>query len=73
MKLVFDVVSALALVGGSALFALALLTPSKYSLSGASAVQISQVYAESTYYAVLAVAAFALAGILLLGTKNSSE
>lgn len=73
MKIVYDVIGALALLGGIGLLGLALYTPTKYSLVGASAIQISQVYSEASYYGVMAIAMFALTGILFLATRGYSE
>jgi len=58
VKLVFDVVGALALVGGIILFVVALL--------GGNVLQ-------GTFYGVLAIAAFVFSGILFLATKGSSD
>jgi len=40
---------------------------------GASALQISQVYAEATYWAVIAVAAFVLSGVLLVAANGQDK
>jgi len=73
MKTLITILGALALVGGILLFGAALLTPSQYPLASASAIQLSQVYAQATYYAVLSVAAFVFAGVLLIATNDDSE
>jgi hypothetical protein len=73
VKLIFNIIGALVLVGGIAAIGLALWTPHKYYLDGASAIQATQVYSEATYYAVIAVAAFVLAGVLLIATKDDGE
>lgn len=64
MKSLAHFVTALALLAGMGLFLLAAATPSTYHLAGASAPQISQVYAEASHYALLSCAAF-LFGILI--------
>lgn len=71
MKTVMTIIGVLTLVGGILLFIAAFTTPTKYPLSGASAIQISQVYAEATFYAVLAIAAFVFSGVLLYATNIS--
>ncbi len=73
MKMLFDVIGALALVGGIWFFIKAFMTPSMYSLSTASAIQAQQVYGEATYYGVLAIAAFIFAGVMLLATGDKTE
>lgn len=65
MKTVMTIIGALTLCAGILLFIVAFTTPTKYPLTGASAIQISQVYAEATFYAVLAIAAFVFSGVLL--------
>lgn len=64
MRTIAQLLAAVALLGGAALFVLAIQTPGKYLMLAKSAVQVSQVYSEATFYGVMAIAAFA-AGILL--------
>lgn len=73
MKVLVEIVGVLALVGGAFLLFRAVTYPGGFALSTASAVQITQVYSEATYYGVLSVAAFVLAGVLLLaaGSRGS--
>lgn len=66
MKVITTIVGALVLFGGIALFMMAIITPQKYPLTGASALQIAQVYSEATFYGVLSIAAFVLSGVLVL-------
>lgn len=71
MKTVMTIIGALTLVAGILLFIMAFTTPTKYPIATASAIQISQVYAEATFYAVLAIAAFVFSGVLLYATNIS--
>lgn len=66
MKVITTIIGTLVLLGGIVLFIAAIITPQKYPLSGASAIQIAQVYSEATFYGVLSIAAFVLAGVLVL-------
>ena len=61
---ILQLLSAIALLLGIAYFISAITTPGSYSLRDASAIQISQVYSEALYYAVLCAASF-LFGIFL--------
>jgi len=75
MKLITTVIGTLVLFGGILMLIMAFITPSKYPTATASAFQITQVYSEATFYGVIAIAAFVLAGVLVLslGIKTSDE
>ena len=73
MKAIVEVVGAIVLVGGIIALVKALSTPGSYAINDASAIQISQVYAEATYWAVIAVAAFVLAGVLMLAANGQDK
>jgi len=60
----FHLVSAAALIWGAVLLFTAVTEPNNYYLRDASAVQVTQVYSEATYYAVTAAALFLLALLL---------
>lgn len=72
MKVLMDIIGAVALAGGAFLLFRAITYPGGFPLTGASAVQITQVYTEAMYYGILAIGAFMIAAILLiaLGTRN---
>jgi hypothetical protein len=64
MRTIISVISAVALLAGLALLGIAFTTPGKYALTNASAIQASTVYAEATYYAVMAVGVLLFAILL---------
>lgn len=70
MKVLVEIVGAVVLVAGIAALLKALSTPGGYAMSGASAIQATQVYTEATFYAVVSVAAFVLAGVLLIAANG---
>ena len=72
MKTITTILGALASVGGILLFIVAFITPFRFSLAGASEIQISRVYTQATFFGVLSVAAFVFAGVLLLAA-NAQE
>lgn len=71
MRLISQLLGAVTFLIGCGLFIYAAYLPTNYSLGGASAMQISQVYDTATYYAVLAIAAFA--GTLVLATASRGD
>ncbi len=74
MKLIVDLFAAAAWLGGVILFVIAVTRPNQYgSLGGASAVQVTQVYTEAIFFALLSVAAFACGVFLLLASRAPAE
>lgn len=73
MRIVTQFLAAVVFLAGVALFVVAIQTPRQYMLLGASAAQITQVYAEATLYAVLSVAAFACGTLLAVTVLNRAE
>jgi hypothetical protein len=63
MRILVVVLGVLAVLIGVVFFALAFLAPHGSNLAGASAVQITQVYSEASYDALMSIAAFAFAGL----------
>ena len=70
LRSIVQILGVLTLLAGVYFFMNALTIPARYTLSAASAVQITQVYSEATYNGIMAVAAFTLAGILILGSRE---
>lgn len=73
----FQLLSVLAFIAGVGYFFSATGTPGQYRMYSASAVQITQVYAEATYYAILSAACIMM-GIfiqiaLFVGYPRSDE
>jgi hypothetical protein len=66
MRTITLVIASILFLFGVGLFVQALQTPENYVMTGASAVQISQVYAVATFRAVLSVAAFAASAVLAI-------
>ena len=71
MRVVVELLGVLLWLVGVGFFVVAFITPNKYPLSLASAPQVTQVYAEATYYGILATAAL-LAGLFLLVSARRS-
>lgn len=72
MKTVIELIAVLCWLTGLALFVVALITPNKYAMLSASAIQTTQVYSEASYYAGLSIAAF-LSGIFLMQAVRNSD
>jgi len=64
MDAIFHLIAAGALVWGVFQFLMVATTVSSYNLRDASAVQVTQVYSEATYYVASAAALFLLAILL---------
>lgn len=64
MKTFVNLLSAVALLAGIGALVYAFTTPGRYALIEASAIQITQVYAEATLYAVIAVGILLVAVVL---------
>jgi hypothetical protein len=71
MRTIAVLLATLIFLAGCGFSVYALYLPNSYRLGGASAVQISQVYDTASYYALLGIAAFAGALVLVSSTKNS--
>lgn len=71
MKTVMTIIGAVTLSIGMLLFIIAFTVPARYPLMNASALQITQVYAEATFYALLAVGAFVFSGVVLYAVHNT--
>lgn len=65
MKWVVDGISALAFLVGLGCVGYGALTPILTPLSGASAIQVTQVYSQADHYVLLGIAAFVF-GILIV-------
>jgi hypothetical protein len=72
MKTVIELIAVLCWLAGLALFVVAFITPNKYAMLSASAIQTTQVYSEALYYAGLSIAAL-LSGVFLMVTVRKSE
>lgn len=72
MRTLIELLAGVCWLAGLVLVGIALSTPGKYPLAMASAAQISQVYAEASYYALIAIAAF-LSGILMMASLPKNE
>lgn len=72
MRTVVELLAVVCWLGGVVLFIIAFITPNKYAMLSASAVQTTQVYSEALYYAGLAIAAF-LSGVFLMQSVRQSE
>lgn len=70
MRTVISLISAVALLAGLALLGVAFITPRNYNLAAASAVQVSQVYGEATYYAVMGVGVLLFAILLAVASPR---
>jgi hypothetical protein len=64
--IIFQIISLLALTAGVFTLIIAAGVPSKYSLYDASAVQVSQVYSEATYTALMALGFLLLSAVIQL-------
>ena len=63
---IFQIFSLLALIAGVFTLMIAAGIPTKYSLYSASAIQISQVYSEATYTALMALGFLLLSAVIQL-------
>lgn len=73
MKLIYDVVAALAFVAGIGLFIAAVYTPFNYSADSLPILQATAIYNKAIYFGVLSIAAFVFAGVLFLSTKDDDK
>ncbi len=67
MRSILAALSGPATILGVLLLIFAAFTPSRYSLGFASAVQVSQVYSEAAFYALLGIGALLFAIVAFLG------
>lgn len=70
MRIVVQIVAIVFWFAAVGLFVYAFTLPSGYPLSAASAPQVTQVYSQSTYYAVLAIAAGVIGLFLMVGVRQ---
>lgn len=74
MTIFTRLVGALAMLAGIGWMFTAVTYPGSFSLRTASAVQVTQVYSEATYYGVLAIVAFSFAILVeLAGRRQAPE
>lgn len=73
MRLITSILGVIAILGGIAFGILAYLEPGKYVLAGASAIQITQVYAQAQYYAGLSIICLLLAIAIMLSTIGAAD
>lgn len=71
MRRLFQVLAFFAFAAGIVGFYYAFNYPRGYNLTTASAIQATQVYAEATYYGVLAITALVTTVVLLLAAGLS--
>jgi hypothetical protein len=69
---VAQLIGIIAFLGGGYCLYLAITTPIKFNLQLASAVQVTQVYSEATYYGVVAGVLFLLAIFVQLSLTYSA-
>lgn len=65
-KIFWGLFSAIAFIAGSLTILYAASIPGRYNLYSASAVQISQVYSEATYHALMGIGAILIATFIQL-------
>lgn len=73
MRTVVELFAAVVMLAGVAMGVYAFTLPTRYNTALASALQITQVYSQATFYGVLAIALFALAGVLMLSLRPTSN
>lgn len=73
MKIVSNIVGVIALLGGIVFGFMAFIEPSNYSLTTASAPQVTQVYAQAGYYADLAIICILIAIAVILSTSGNEK
>ncbi len=69
MRTVIELFAAIVMLAGIAVGLYAFSIPSRFALDAANTLQVTQVYSQATFYGVLAVALFALAGVLMLSLR----
>lgn len=70
MRIISFLLGALCVVGGIGFALVGFITPFQYNRELASAIQITQVYAEADHYVLLAIAAFALATVFAVTSRD---
>ena len=73
MKIIYGLLTAIIMLAGIYFLSQAIATPTLYNLRTASAIQITQVYAEATYQALVSGACFLLAILLYLATSTATK
>ncbi len=73
MRIIYGLLTAIIMLAGIYFLFQAITTPTLYNLSSASAPQVTQVYSEATYYALVAAASFLLAILLYLATSTPTK
>lgn len=73
MRTVIELTAAVVMLAGVGMGIYAFTLPTRYDTALASALQMTQVYSQATFYGVLAIALFAFAGVLMLSLRPQNN
>lgn len=71
MRFIVEIFAAVVMLAGCAVGIYAFTVPNRFPLAEASAIQITQVYSQATFYGVIAIALFAFAAVLVLSLRQN--
>lgn len=73
MRTIVELFAAVVMLAGCAVGVYAFALPTRYDTALASALQVTQVYSQATFYGVLSIALFAFAGVLILSLRPQNQ